>query len=96
LLIPSNASYRQSFKAFNIFDLPEGRHRAIVEEFYVVQGKSDSHDFSDKLRYINANLPEFNKFLETQGRYKSERLDIERQAELEPERVKTAIQTLTN
>jgi hypothetical protein len=82
-------------KAFKIFDIPEGRHQAIVEEFYVVQKNRDSDEFDDKLRYVNDNLLLFNKFLEKQGKLKSDRIDAERQAQLEPERTKTAIKTLT-
>ena len=82
-------------KAFHIFDIPEGRHQAIVEEFYVVNKNKDGDDLAAKLVFVNDNLLMFNKFLKRQGKVKSTRLDVERQAKLEPERTKLAIKTLT-
>lgn len=81
-------------KMFNIFDLPAGRHKHIVEEFYVVQKQPDKDEFEKKLRYTADHLHYFNTFLEKQGKYKSDRLDVERQAYLEPERTRTAIESL--
>jgi hypothetical protein len=81
---------------FNIFDLPAGRHKNIIEEFYVVQKNKDADDYAAKLNYVNEHLHDFNTFLETQGRYKSERLDAERQAQLEPERMKAALKALSD
>lgn len=79
---------------FKIFDLPAGRHKHIIEEFYVVQKNRDVDDYPSKLIYINEHLHEFNAFLKTQGSYKSDRLDAERQANLEPERMKIALKAL--
>jgi hypothetical protein len=54
----------------------------------------DKDEFEQKLRYTAGHLHDFNTFLERQGKYKSDRLDAERQAALEPERTKTAIKSL--
>lgn len=80
---------------FNIFDLPAGRHKHIIEEFYVVKKNKDADEYGSKLTYANDHLHDFNAFLKTQGSYKSERLDVERQASLEPERMKTALKALS-
>ncbi len=80
--------------AYNIFDLPTGRHKNIIEEFYTHQKNKETDEYAAKLTYVNEHLHDFNAFLETQGRYQSARLDAERQAKLEPERMKTALNAL--
>jgi hypothetical protein len=82
-------------EGFSIFNIPEGRHQNIIEEFYSVQKRPENDDLKEKVIYVNSNLLEFNKFLEKQGKHKSDRLDAERQALLEPDRTTTAIKTLT-
>ncbi|GAA4338623.1 hypothetical protein GCM10023149_48720 [Mucilaginibacter gynuensis] len=82
-------------EAFGAFDVPEGRHDSIIAEYYLSKGNNPTQDLLPKLTFIAADWFSFNAFLETQDRLNIWRDDAKRQAELEPKRTKTAIDTLT-
>jgi len=80
-------------KAFHIYDIPEGRHDELIDEFYK-NNAGEGASLLEKLQFIWSNLHSFNAFLSTKERYKPTRLNTERQAKLEPERTEEAIKAL--
>jgi len=80
-------------KAFHIYDIPEGRHDELIDEFYKNHA-SEGSTLGEKLQFIWSNLHSFNAFLRTKESYKPSRLNTERQAKLEPERTEVAINAL--
>jgi len=80
-------------KAFHIYDIPEGRHDELIDEFNK-NHNSEGTSLTEKLQFIWSNLHSFNAFLSTKESYKPSRLNTERQAKLEPERTEVATKAL--
>jgi len=80
-------------KAFHIYDIPEGRHDVLIDEFYKIHN-DEGATLTVKMQFIWSNLHSFNAFLRTKESYKPSRLNSDRQAKLEPERTEEAINAL--
>lgn len=81
-------------KLEGIFDVPQGRHDRIIEDFYIKQGQNGSDSTALKHQYILTNLIAFNEYLKGEEVFTSHRLNAEKQAELEPKRIEEAIASL--
>ena len=80
----------QQLNLSDIYDVPKGRHEEIINEFINISKVASI----DKYEYICSVFHAFNDFLLTQDRLKSNRLNTERQAQLEPSRTEAATKAL--
>jgi len=80
----------QHLNLSNIYDVPVGRHEQIVAEYL----RLSEMDSSINYELVCSNFHAFNDFLVTQDRLKSTRLNVERQAQLEPTRTEAATKAL--
>lgn len=79
----------------NIFDHPKGTHLSLIEKYYNENGGLSSDTLAVKLSFIREDLHRFNRYLDTLAQFKTDRLNAEKQARLEPRRTETAINKLS-
>lgn len=82
--------------AREVYDIPDGRHEEVVNEYYGYKGKKKSDPMAKKLLFVENSWKAFDAWLQYQEKfiYRSPRLDGQKQARLEPERLKEALEKL--
>lgn len=83
-------------KACEIYDIPDGRHEEVIDEYCRFKGRQTFDPVAMKLIFVEKSWRTFDAWLQYKEKfiYRSARLNGEKQARLEPERIKESIEKL--